>query len=544
MPNSRLWNFDSESRGRRSPRLERHSTEGAVRRGISLALRAASAPALALVAGFMHAWAVASPTEGQPLWWLQPAAVALLVILLDRCRSAIAAAGLCWLFAACSIGGSVWWLYISLHVYGGLSSALAALSVLSFSGFLATYYALAGAVFCLLRPRDSTLRACLFAVLWLAADLLRATILTGFPWGVGGYAHTDGPFSTLAPWVGVYGIGAAAAFGAALLAGMLVRPRQIRGAWRPLVILGLVLAVAGRPHEAQDLVQAPAVSVTLLQANIAQEQKFESATGVRDALEWYAAQLLTTSTELVVAPETAIPLLPDQLPAGYAEKLRSRFATGQQAALIGMPLGSEQQGYTNSVVGLRPEAPAYRYNKHHLVPFGEFVPPLFRWFTRMMNIPLGDFETGAVGQPSFDWKGNRFAPNICYEDLFGEELAVRFRDAAQAPTVLVNVSNIAWFGNTVAIDQHLQISRMRAREFERPVLRATNTGATAVIDCFGRVTDLLPRHTRGVLVARVQGGERITPYAWWLSRLGLWPFCVLVAMVLAVAAKATRDAGK
>lgn len=510
-----------------------------MRRVISRALRAACAPALALVAGFMHAWAVASPTEGQPLWWLQLAAVALLVILLDRCRSAIAAAGLCWLFAACSIGGSVWWLYISLHVYGGLSSALAALSVLSLSGFLATYYALAGSVFCLLRPRDSTLRACLFAVLWLAADLLRATILTGFPWGAGGYAHTDGPFSTLAPWVGVYGIGAAAAFGAALLAGMLVRTRQIRGAWRPLVILALVLAAAARPDEAQDLVQAPPVSVTLLQANIAQEQKFESATGVRDALEWYAAQLLTASTALVVAPETAIPLLPDQLPPGYAEMLRAKFASGQQAALIGMPLDSEQQGYTNSVVGLRPDAAAYRYDKHHLVPFGEFVPPLFRWFTRMMNIPLGDFESGAVGQPSFEWRGNRFALNICYEDLFGEELAVRFRNAAQAPTVLVNVSNIAWFGNTVAIDQHLQISRMRAREFERPVLRATNTGATAVIDRFGRVTDLLPRHTRGVLVARVQGGERITAYGWWLSRFGLWPFWVLVAVVI-TAGKAMR----
>lgn len=147
---------------------------------------------------------------------------------------------------------------VALHLVARLRRALfrlAALSVLSLSGFLATYYALAGSVFCLLRPRDSTLRACLFAVLWLAADLLRATILTGFPWGAGGYAHTDGPFSTLAPWVGVYGIGAAAAFGAALLAGMLVRTRQIRGAWRPLVILALVLAAAARPDEAQDLVQ-------------------------------------------------------------------------------------------------------------------------------------------------------------------------------------------------------------------------------------------------------------------------------------------------
>lgn len=507
-------------------------------------LRAASAPAFALIAGAMHAWAIASPVEGQPVWWLQLVSLTLLVILLDSCRSAKAAAWLGSLFATCSIGGSVWWLYISLHVYGGLSSALAGLSVLGLSGFLAIYYALAGAVFYRLRPRGPALRACLFAAVWLAADLLRATVLTGFPWGVGGYAHIDGPFSALAPWVGVYGIGAAAAFVSTLLAAVLVRPPQIRGARQPLavlvLILILILAAPGRSREAQGFVQAPSVSVTLLQANIAQEQKFESATGVRDALEWYATQLMAASTALVVAPETAIPLLPDQLPADYFEKLRSHFATGQQAALIGMPMGSVKEGYTNSVVGLMPGADGYRYNKHHLVPFGEFVPPLFRWFTRMMKIPLGDFESGMVGQASFEWNGNRFAPNICYEDLFGEELAVRFRDEAYAPTVLVNVSNIAWFGNTVAIDQHLQISRMRAREFERPMLRATNTGATAVIDRFGRVTDLLSRHTRGVLVARVQGGQRITSYAWWLSRLGLWPFWVLVAAVLTVAAKASR----
>lgn len=522
--------------------MERFSIEGAVIRLKSLAtLRAVSAPALALIAGSMHAWSIASPVGGQPVWWLQLMALTLLVILLDRCRSATAAAWLGSLFATCSIGGSVWWLYISLHVYGGLSSALAGLSVLGLSGFLALYYALAGAVFYRLRPRGPALRACLFAAVWLAADLLRATVLTGFPWGVGGYAHIDGPFSALAPWVGVYGIGAAAAFFSALLAAVLVRPPQIRVAWQPLAVLVPILAAAGGWHEAQGPVQAPAVSVTLLQANIAQEQKFESATGVRDALEWYATQLMAASTALVVAPETAIPLLPDQLPAGYMDKLRSHFATGQQAALIGMPLGSEKEGYTNSVVGLRPGADGYRYNKHHLVPFGEFVPPLFRWFTRMMKIPLGDFESGGVGQPSIEWMGNRFAPNICYEDLFGEELATRFRDKAYAPTVLVNVSNIAWFGNTVAIDQHLQISRMRAREFERPMLRATNTGATAVIDRFGRVTDLLPRHTRGVLVARVQGGQRITAYAWWLSRLGLWPFWVLVAAVLTVAARASRE---
>ena len=208
-------------------------------------------------------------------------------------------------------------------------------------------------------------------------------------------------------------------------------------------------------------------------------------------------------------------------------------------------------GYTNSVLGMGPatQAEPYRYDKHHLVPFGEFIPPFFRWFTALMNIPLGDFNRGAVGQASFAWAGQRIAPNICYEDLFGEELGARFIDPARAPTVFVNFSNIGWFGDTLAIDQHLHISRMRALEFERPMVRATNTGATAIIDHRGVVTHQLARHTRGVLRGQVAGrglaadapeGWAITPYAWWVARWGLAPLWALGALALAAAALARR----
>jgi apolipoprotein N-acyltransferase len=194
------------------------------------------------------------------------------------------------------------------------------------------------------------------------------------------------------------------------------------------------------------------------------------------------------------------------------------------------------------VIGIKPGDSGYRYDKHHLVPFGEFIPPFFKWFTRMMNIPLGDFNRGDVGQPSFEWQGERLAPNICYEDLFGEELGTRFRDEGRAPTIFVNASNIGWFGNTVAIDQHLQISRMRTLEFARPMLRATNTGATVIIDRRGIVTHSLRRYTRGVLTGEVQGGREITPYAWWVARLGLWPFWSL-ALIAAAAAWLLRRRG-
>src|SRR4029079_13246246 len=228
------------------------------------------------------------------------------------------------------------------------------------------------------------------------------------------------------------------------------------------------------------------------------------------------------------------------LPEGYLDALVAHFSAGQQAALIGIPLGGFKQGYTHSVIGLKPGADVYRFDKHHLVPFGEFIPPLFRWFTDMMNIPLGDFNRGPIGQPPFEWQGQRVAPNICYEDLFGEELAAQFANPASAPTILVNVSNIGWFGNTVAIDQHLQISRMRALEFERPMIRGTNTGATVIIDRFGHVTHSLPRHTRGVLVGEVEGGTAFTPFARWVSRVGLAPLWILAFAAAVLALRAGR----
>ena len=233
------------------------------------------------------------------------------------------------------------------------------------------------------------------------------------------------------------------------------------------------------------------------------------------------------------------------MPDGYLEALSQRFTQpsfglASTAALIGIPLGNSSAGYTNSVIALKPPTPAepgvYQYDKHHLVPFGEFVHPLFKWFLAMVNIPLSDFNRGALNQPSFTWQGQRIAPNICYEDLFGEELAALFLDPAVAPTMMVNISNIGWFGNTVAIDQHLNISRMRAIEFERPMIRATNTGATAIIDHTGRVTHLLERHTRGVLIGTVEGRIGNTPYAQWAARYALWPWWLLICAIVSGAA--------
>jgi apolipoprotein N-acyltransferase len=505
-----------------------------------------AAPFLAcLPAGWAQAISIAAPWDGQPLWWLQITSLAMLAWLVQRAHSAGRAALLGWAFAIAWLAGTFWWLFISMHTYGGLPAPLAVVAVLGLAAFLGTYYAAACAIFAALDARSPALRALVFASAWLLAELLRVTWFTGFPWGEGGYAHVDGPLSFMARYVGVHGIGFLAALLAFALS--LLATRAALRSWRYWAVAvgaaGLLAAcnMATLPRDAPPG-RAP-LSVALLQGNIPQDEKFQGGSGIPLALDWYGRQLREATAAIVVAPETALPLLPHQLPDGYFEALRQRFAKGDQAALIGIPLGGYDKGYTNSVIGFRPGGEFYHYDKHHLVPFGEFVPPLFKWFTRMMNIPLGDFNRGALAQPAFGWKGERFAPNICYEDLFGEEIGVQFADAATAPTVLVNVSNIAWFGDTVAIDQHLQISRMRSLEFERPMVRATNTGATVIIDHRGRVQHALARHTRGVLTGQVEGRDGVTGYAWWVSRAGLWPLW-LSALLPLVALVARRRFGR
>lgn len=496
---------------------------------------------IALLAGLGQAFSIASPWDGQPQWWLQLLSLAALAGVLERASSWRGAALAGWLFAIAWLAGTWWWLFISMHVYGGLAAPLAAIAVLALAAFLGLYYALAAALFALAQGRGAVVRSFAFAGTWLLAELLRATLFTGFPWGAGGYAHVDGPFAALAPFIGVYGICFVCAFIAHELAMLLqARPRASWKSWLAIAISAGLLAACNAIPAHEQAGSGRKLSIALLQGNIPQDEKFEPGSGVPLALQWYAQQLQQTQASLTVTPETAIPVLPQQLPPNYQEEVVARFRDGAHAALVGIPLGSFDEGYSNSVLGFAAGQKGYRYDKHHLVPFGEFIPPLFKWFVRMMNIPLGDFNRGALPQPSFAWQGERLAPNICYEDLFGEEIAKNFTDDVRAPTILVNMSNIGWFGDTVAIDQHLAISRMRAIEFHRPVIRATNTGATAILDARGHVTHMLPRLTRGVLTGEVEGRTGITPYASWLSRLGVAPLWLVALAAAALAAASAR----
>lgn len=424
----------------------------------------------------------------------------------------------------------VYWLYISMHRYGGLPSWMAALAVALMGVVLGAFAALAMGGSAWFRQRGASrtvLLLIVFPALWMLSEWSRGWVFTGLPWVVTGYAHSASPLAGFAPIVGVYGVG----WLVALIAGSLVllaaalhsqRSHSLRSQTKMLSIaLAVVIIAAGAGLKTVDwtAVSGQPISVRLLQGNVPQERKFDPE-HIYATLVLYHDMVSAAPADLIATPETALPLLQHQLPPDYLGLLSAFAQRSNSHIALGMPVSDGPQQYANSVIGFGPESsPAvkpYRYDKHHLVPFGEFIPTGARWFVDMMRIPLGDFTRGAALQPPFAVKDQWVMPNICYEDLFGEEiadqLAASYFSGKPQATILLNISNIAWFGDSIAVPQHLQISQMRALETGRPMLRATNTGATAVIDPKGAIVAQLPPFTRGTLAATVQGYTGWTPY--------------------------------
>lgn len=480
-------------------------------------------------------------------WWpLQIVALALLFLRALSEDSPRAAAQSGWLFGLASIAAGTHWLYVSLHVYGGLPSVLAIAAVLLLAASLGLLYGIALYLAAHLSrtfqsPTITTLL--ILPACWMLADWTRGWIFTGFPWLVTGYAHTQSPLSGFAALIGVYGLG----WLAAIMAGALALLVHLRGRHRIALALLVTLPVAGVVlHQIRwTEPKGEALSVRLLQGNVPQDMKF-TASQLQSSLSLYQQLITQAPADLIVTPETALPVLPTYLPPDYLDQLSNFAQTSQSQLLIGMPWTTAPGIYLNSVLGIgQIDAPAYRYDKHHLVPFGEFIPPGARWFVDLMTIPLGDFGRGDLVQPAFRVKDQWVLPNICYEDLFGEEIAAQLYAAiernAPVPSLLLNVSNIAWFGDTIALPQHLQISQMRSLETGRPMLRATNTGMTAIIDARGDISAQLPAYTQGSLAARVQGTQGTTPYV----RLGnVLPVGLALILLLVLLWKSRRDSKK
>ena len=478
---------------------------------VRIAARRALALPLALAAGALTVFAFAPYG-----WWLlQPLTLALMFALLLRKSSPRRSAMIGWAYGFGWMCHGVWWLYISMHVYGELPAWMAALGLVLFALVTAAFAALAmgGAQWLRLRLESGPVTTLLwiFPACWMLGEWLRGWILTGFPWLVSGYAHSASPLAGYAPIVGVYGLSWLAALGAGSI--VLWRHKKL-----PALVM-LALLAGGFLLQRVDWTQPSGepVTVRLLQGNVPQDMKFLPEQ-TQATLALYLDMMSAAPADLIVTPETALPLLAHQIPAHYLARIREFLRRHDSQLALGIPVRDGPMQYANSVLTLGPDpaqAP-YRYDKHHLVPFGEFVPPGARWFVDMMNIPLGDFARRPLLQAPFALRDQWVLPNICYEDLFGEEIArqiaARLAAGDKVPTILLNLSNIAWFGDTIAVPQHLQISQMRALETGRPMLRATNTGATAVIDPKGRIQARLPSYTRATLAATVQGYQGRTPY--------------------------------
>jgi len=491
---------------------------------------------LALSAGAANVFAFAP----FGFWPLQMAALALLFHLVVRAANVKRGLLLGWLYGLGWIVACVHWLYISMHRYGGLPGWMALLAVLLFGLVLGAFMAFATGTGAWLQRRWSVPRPAaallLLPAMWTLAEWLRGWVLTGFPWVSSGYAHTGSPLAGFAPLLGVYGLGWIAAAIAGCIA-LLPAARKLPLAAGATAVC--LLLAGGAALKAVDWT-APSgqpIAVRLLQGNVAQEMKF-APEQIEATLALYYDMIAAQPADLIATPETAIPLLSRQLPPDYLDALGGFARRTGSHLLVGIPVSDAPRRYANSVLGIAPSAgpQPYRYDKHHLVPFGEFIPPGARWFVEMMQIPLGDFTRGALLQPPFAVRDQWVLPNICYEDLFGEEIAAQLAAGQPQPTILLNLSNIAWFGDSIAVPQHLQISQMRALETGRPMLRATNTGATAVIDPHGQVVAQLPPFARGTLAATVQGYRGLTPY----SRFGNAPAVGLALLMLAGAWFASR----
>lgn len=434
-------------------------------------------------------------------------ALSVLAWLGYRTAQARTAAGIGFAYGFGLFLAGVWWIYTALHVYGAMPPVLAALAVAVFAAYLALYPALATYAAKRFFPAAWWLA---FPACWTVSEWLRGWVFTGFPWLASGYSQAPwSPLSGYGPLVGAYGVSLAVAASASALAALAAG--GVRAVRPVAAVLGLWIAGGALQQVPWTRPVGEPLDVALVQGNVAQELKFREDRLI-DTLRDYENLVLQTAAPLVILPETALPLLSHEVPAAYLDRLeRHARATGGDL-VVGVfendPPGSAR--YFNAAITLG-TAPRQSYRKTHLVPFGEFIPlkPLVDPVVRgLLAIPLADQTPGGTGQRPLEVAGQRLAVNICYEDVFGEEIA---RQLPQA-TMLANITNDAWYGDSWAAEQHLQMSQMRALETGRVMLRATNTGLTAAVDHRGHVAASLPEFRQAVLTARVQGREGATPF--------------------------------
>jgi apolipoprotein N-acyltransferase len=429
-----------------------------------------------------------------------------------------------WAFGVGLFGGGVSWIYVSLSRFGGMPLPLAGIATAGFCAFLALFPAAAGWLQARIPAHPALRAALLVPASWTLFEWLRSWLLTGFPWLSAGYASIGWPLQGYAPLTGVFGI----SFLSVSAGGLLWLAFTRRSFSYAFIFLAIVGAGQALRYVSWTSPSGPPVTASLLQGDVAQDLKF-SPERYAHTLQTYARLAEETQARLIVFPETALPQFLDRIDPRYLAHLRSIARRNGGDALVGVLFRRSGEEYYNSVLTLG-VSPPQLYNKAHLVPFGEFVPPGFGWTLKILHIPMSDFSPGQDEQTVLAVAGERVAPNICYEDAFGAEIARQL----PAATLLVNMSNVAWFGDSLAPAQHLQIGQLRAVETGRTHLTAANSGITAAIDPGGRVTARLPQFREGRLEVTVQGYTGATPYV----RLRDWPIVIASLLILAGAAAA------
>lgn len=414
-----------------------------------------------------------------------------------------------------------YWLYVSIHVFGAAPLWIAIFLMLGLVLIMGLYYALTTWLICRLsggRPMRLVIAA---PAAWTAVEWIRGWFMSGFPWMTMGYSQIDSPLSGFAPVAGVFGISTLLVLSAASTVAIL------HGAGRqllPLLILALLPWISGYVLQGREWT-APAgepIIATIVQGGVSQDRKWLSEQ-FEPTLKLYAESLpANPDSDIIVWPEVAIPAALDQVP-DYLQQLESYLEPRKQTLLLGiLERDPDAEAIYNSVLILGgPERRTYR--KRHLVPFGEMfpVPDFVREWMRMMSLPYSDMTAGDATQPLLlTANGHKLAVAICYEDAYGAEQLFALREAS----ILINVSNDAWFGDTIAPHQHLEIARMRALEAGRYVVRATNNGVSAFIGPDGGLLETGPQFQFASMSRTVTPLSGLTPYA----RTGNWPLVIIV----------------